>query len=71
MSAVLVQFMMANGQLVRVLIYTNVTKYLSFKAVDGSYVMKAGKVCVNPLMTLFVKIEMRYSGNISEERMTK
>jgi Rab GDP dissociation inhibitor len=29
---------MANGQLVRVLIYTDVTKYLEFKAVDGSYV---------------------------------
>jgi Rab GDP dissociation inhibitor len=29
---------MANGKLVRVLIYTDVTKYLEFKAVDGSYV---------------------------------
>lgn len=38
------QFMMANGALVRVLIHTDVTKYLLFKAVDGSYVYKQGKV---------------------------
>lgn len=35
---------MANGILVRVLIHTDVTKYLSFKAVDGSYVLNKGKV---------------------------
>ena len=28
----------------RVLIHTDVTKYLSFKAVDGSYVYNKGKV---------------------------
>lgn len=39
-----VQFIMANGALVKVLIHTDVTKYLSFKAVDGSYVFKQGKV---------------------------
>lgn len=37
--------MMANGTLVRVLIDTDVTKYLNFKAVDGSYVYNKGKVC--------------------------
>lgn len=36
--------MMANGTLVRVLIHTNVTRYLSFKGVDGSYVFNKGKV---------------------------
>lgn len=36
--------MMANGTLVRVLIHTDVTKYLYFKAVDGSYVYNKGKV---------------------------
>lgn len=36
--------MMANGTLVRVLIHTDVTKYLYFKAVDGSYVFNKGKV---------------------------
>ncbi|KAG2285472.1 hypothetical protein Bca52824_045076 [Brassica carinata] len=38
------QFMMGNGKLVRTLIHTDVTKYLSFKAVDGSYVFVKGKV---------------------------
>lgn len=36
--------MMANGILVRALIHTNVTKYLNFKAVDGSFVYNKGKV---------------------------
>ncbi|KAL6012583.1 hypothetical protein ACLOJK_003072 [Asimina triloba] len=38
------KFMMANGALVRVLIHTNVTKYLNFKAVDGSFVFNQGKI---------------------------
>eukprot|EP00250_Pteridium_aquilinum_P015211 c22450_g1_i1 orf=1-714(-) len=38
------KFMMANGALVRVLIHTDVTKYLMFKAVDGSYVFNKGKI---------------------------
>ncbi|KAG0463760.1 hypothetical protein HPP92_019829 [Vanilla planifolia] len=37
------KFMMANGALVRVLIHTSVTKYLNFKAVDGSFVYNKGK----------------------------
>eukprot|EP00897_Mesotaenium_endlicherianum_P008336 jgi/Mesen1/7530/ME000391S06764 len=63
------KFMMANGQLVRVLIRTDVTKYLSFKAVDGSYVFKQGKIykvpatdteaLVSPLMGLFEKRRAR------------
>nr|CAD1822083.1 unnamed protein product [Ananas comosus var. bracteatus] len=36
--------MMANGALVRVLIHTNVTQYLNFKAVDGSFVYNKGKI---------------------------
>ena len=43
------QFIMANGGLVRTLIHTDVTKYLSFKAVDGSYVFNKGKVISDPL----------------------
>ncbi|KFK37228.1 hypothetical protein AALP_AA4G230400 [Arabis alpina] len=59
------KFMMANGKLVRVLIHTDVTKYLSFKAVDGSYVFVKGKVqkvpatpmeaLKSPLMGIFEK----------------
>lgn len=63
------KFMMANGTLVRVLIHTDVTKYLSFKAVDGSYVFKQGKIykvpatdgeaLKSPLMGLFEKRRAR------------
>lgn len=45
--------MMANGTLVRVLIHTDVTKYLSFKAVDGSYVYNKGKVFSIFIILLF------------------
>lgn len=61
--------MMANGTLVRVLIHTDVTKYLSFKAGDGSYVFNKGKVhkvpatdmeaLKSPLMGLFEKRRAR------------
>ncbi|KAL0392400.1 UNVERIFIED_CONTAM: Guanosine nucleotide diphosphate dissociation inhibitor 2 [Sesamum radiatum] len=37
------KYIMANGELVRVLIHTDVTKYLYFKAVDGSFVYNKGK----------------------------
>ncbi|KAE9620096.1 putative GDP dissociation inhibitor, FAD/NAD(P)-binding domain-containing protein [Lupinus albus] len=63
------KFMMANGTLVRVLIHTNVTKYLSFKAVDGSFVYNKGKIhkvpandveaLKSPLMGLFEKRRAR------------
>ncbi|CAM0955471.1 unnamed protein product [Alopecurus aequalis] len=63
------KFMMANGTLVRTLIHTDVTKYLSFKAVDGSYVFSKGKVhkvpatdmeaLKSPLMGLFEKRRAR------------
>lgn len=41
---------MANGALVRVLIHTNVTKYLNFKAVDGSFVYNTGKVHMSAML---------------------
>ena len=34
------KFIMANGKLVKMLIMTNVNRYLEFKQVDGSYVLK-------------------------------
>lgn len=34
------KFLMANGQLVQLLIHTQVTRYLEFKVIDGSYVYK-------------------------------
>lgn len=61
--------MMANGTLVRTLIHTDVTKYLSFKAVDGSYVFSKRKIhkvpatdmeaLKSPLMGLFEKRRAR------------
>ncbi|KAI4299162.1 hypothetical protein L6164_032647 [Bauhinia variegata] len=63
------KFMMANGNLVRVLIHTDVTKYLNFKAVDGSFVYNKGKIykvpatdveaLKSPLMGLFEKRRAR------------
>ena len=63
------KFMMANGLLVKVLVHTEVTRYLEFKAVDGSYVLQKGKVHKVPandmealrsgLMGLFEKRRMR------------
>ncbi len=36
------KFIMANGDLVKMLVHTDVTRYLDFKQIDGSYVYKAG-----------------------------
>ncbi|CAG0881141.1 unnamed protein product [Darwinula stevensoni] len=36
------KFLMANGQLVKLLIHTGVTRYLEFKSVEGSYVLGKG-----------------------------
>lgn len=32
------------GQLVKMLLYTEVTRYLDFKVVEGSFVYKGGKI---------------------------
>jgi Rab GDP dissociation inhibitor len=37
------KFIMANGKLVKILVHTDVTRYLDFKLIDGSYVYKAAK----------------------------
>ncbi|XP_076614293.1 rab GDP dissociation inhibitor beta [Chaetodon auriga] len=38
------KFFLANSELVKILVHTEVTRYLDFKVVEGSYVYKAGKV---------------------------
>ena len=64
------KFIMANGQLVKLLIHTGVTRYLEFKSVEGSYVMgRSGKISKVPadekealssdLMGLFEKRRFR------------
>ncbi|KAK2721863.1 hypothetical protein QYM36_003991 [Artemia franciscana] len=42
------KFLMANGQLVKLLIHTGVTRYLEFKSIEGSYVYKGGKISKVP-----------------------
>lgn len=42
------KFLMANGQLVKLLIHTGVTRYLEFKSCEGSYVYKGGKISKVP-----------------------
>lgn len=37
------KFLMANGQLVKILIHTGVTRYLEFKSIEGSYVYQRDK----------------------------
>ncbi|KRY37535.1 Rab GDP dissociation inhibitor alpha [Trichinella spiralis] len=38
------KFLMANGELVKLLLSTGVTRYLEFKSIEGSFVYKGGKV---------------------------
>jgi len=38
------KFLMASGKLVKILLHTDVTRYLEFKSVEGSYVMKSSKI---------------------------
>jgi len=59
------KFLMSAGVLVQILIKTDVTRYLEFKACDGSFVVQSGKVykvpsnateaLASPLMGLFEK----------------
>lgn len=59
------KFMMANGELVKILTHTDVTKYLEFKQISGSFVYRDGKISKvpasemeavrSPLMGLFEK----------------
>uniref|UniRef100_A0A669B8E7 Rab GDP dissociation inhibitor n=1 Tax=Oreochromis niloticus TaxID=8128 RepID=A0A669B8E7_ORENI len=38
------KFFLSTGQMVKILLHTEVTRYLDFKVVEGSYVYKGGKV---------------------------
>lgn len=64
------KFIMACGNLTKMLLHTKVTRYLDFKSIAGSYVFKAGKihkiptsgvqeVLASPLMSLFEKRRFR------------
>lgn len=57
------KFLMANGQLVKLLIHTGVTRYLEFKSVEGSYVYKGGKVYkVRSLPSPWLDLRLERSG---------
>ncbi|NP_001133110.1 rab GDP dissociation inhibitor beta [Salmo salar] len=43
------KFLMANGQLVRMLLITQVTRYLDFKVIEGSFVYKKGAIYKVPV----------------------
>lgn len=74
------KFLMACGQLVKMLLYTEVTRYLDFKVIEGSFVYKGGKIYKVPsteaealassLMGLFEKRRFRkflvYVANFDE-----
>jgi len=63
------KFIMAYGNLTKMLIHTKVTRYLEFKSISGSYVYKEGKILKvpatpdealrSPLMGLFEKRRFR------------
>lgn len=75
------KLLMADGLLVKLLIYTGVTRYLEFKSVEGSYVYKGGKIHKVPaderealstsLMGLFEKRRFRkflmWAQNLDEQ----
>ncbi|EHA99282.1 Rab GDP dissociation inhibitor beta [Heterocephalus glaber] len=75
------KFLMANGQLVKMLLYTEVTRYMDFRVIEGSFVCKGGKIYKVPsteaealassLIGLFEKHHFRkflvYVGNFDEK----
>lgn len=64
------KFIMANGNLVKVLVKTNVTRYLEFKAVDGSFVYNSGKIEKVPA-TSFEALKSPLMGFFEKRRAAK
>lgn len=42
------KFMMANGELVKMLVHTDVTRYMEYKQIAGSYVYRDGRISKVP-----------------------
>ncbi|KAK9458679.1 GDP dissociation inhibitor [Lipomyces oligophaga] len=75
------KFLMANGELTNILVHTNVTRYMEFKQISGSFVYRDGRIAKvpsnemeairSPLMGLFEKRRMKrffeFIGNYVEE----
>ncbi|OBA21204.1 rab GTPase activator [Metschnikowia bicuspidata var. bicuspidata NRRL YB-4993] len=63
------KFLMSNGELTNILVHTEVTKYIEFKQIGGSYVYRSGKISKVPsnemealrssLMGIFEKRRMK------------
>lgn len=63
------KFLMANGELTNILVHTEVTKYIEFKLIGGSYVYRSGRISKVPsnemealrssLMGIFEKRRMK------------
>lgn len=63
------KFLMSNGELTNILVHTEVTKYIEFKQIGGSYVYRAGRISKVPsnevealkssLMGIFEKRRMK------------
>ena len=63
------KFLMANGELTNILVHTNVTRYIEFKQIGGSYVYRNGRIAKVPsnqaeaisssLMGIFEKRRMK------------
>lgn len=63
------KFILASGELTKILVHTEVTRYLDFKQIAGSYVYRDGKISKvpsneseairSPLMGLFEKNRAR------------
>lgn len=63
------KFLMSNGELTNILVHTNVTRYIEFKQIAGSYVYRSGRIAKVPsneieaikssLMGIFEKRRMK------------
>lgn len=64
------KFMMANGEIVRFLTHTDVTRYLEFKQIAGSFFYRDGKICKVPT-TEVEAISTSLLGIVEKRRLQK
>ncbi|AET40605.1 Gdi1p Ecym_6223 [Eremothecium cymbalariae DBVPG len=64
------KFLMANGELTNILVHTDVTRYVEFKQVSGSYVYNKGKVYKVPANEMEA-ISSPFMGIFEKRRMKK
>lgn len=78
------KFLMANGELTNILVHTDVTRYIEFKSISGSYVYRSGRIAKVPaneieavkssLMGIFEKRRMKrfleFIANYNEDEVS-